>query len=500
MAVSKELERSHFNNINFQVVMLWALALQTVVSGLAIGSISKDYWTNWLSSLMSLLCIVFCLIITQKISNLTNQADDRLEIETKLRESEERWHLALRGSNDGIWDFNLITNEKFLSKRLLEINGYEFSEVATFEQWSQLIHPADRNAVIEAFQKHINRETPQYVIEYRLLTKSGDYKWLLDRGQAIWDDNGKALRVAGSTTDISDRKHAEEALQVSEARMQSFLDNAPTPIAIKDLEGTYLSVNREFEYLVRVPNSEILGKKDLDMFPPEIVKQIRERELQAIFEEIAVSFEESVPLPDGLHTFIMTKFPLLDERDRPYLVAGIYLDISDRKRAELELSYNYDLREEIYNGSADAIFLVDPLSLLTFDCNRRAVDLFEAESKKELIGIAGHTLQKNLFTEAEFISIENEIHEFGFWSKEVEYVTKKGKYFWGNLAVKRIIVADKEIDLVRVTDISDRKRAEAAIKESDARFQKITSISPEAIYILIRDRNGITFFERCLQA
>ena len=138
-------------------------------------------------------------------------------------------------------------------------------------------------------------------------------------------------------------------------------------------------------------------------------------------------------------------------------------EIIERKQTELELVRSRDLREAIYNESTDAIFLVDPVSLLILDCNQRAVEMFEANTKGELIGINGQTLQKQQFTEDEFLSIARDLHRLGFWSREIEYVTRKRNTFWGNIASKNINVADKSINMVRVKDISDRKRAEEYI-------------------------------------
>ncbi len=138
-------------------------------------------------------------------------------------------------------------------------------------------------------------------------------------------------------------------------------------------------------------------------------------------------------------------------------------EIIERKQTELELVRSRDLREAIYNESTDAIFLVDPVSLLILDCNQRAVEMFEANTKDELIGINGQTLQKQQFTEEEFLAITKDLHKFGFWSREIEYVTRKRNTFWGNIASKNINVADKSINMVRVKDISDRKRAEEYI-------------------------------------
>lgn len=278
------------------------------------------------------LVIFIVLLLVKGRSELIEE-----ETENKLKSCEDLWQLAMQASNDGIWDFNFITQQKFLSKRCIEIHGYECSEVTNIEQWLALIHPDDREAVKTAFQKHIDREVPKYIAEYRFLCKDGQYKCLLDRGQAIWNEAGKPVRIIGSLTDIHDRYLAERALRQSESQLKAFLDNASTPITIKDLEGTYISVNSEFAYWLQIPETEIINKKDYEIFPKNSIKKLRQYELQAIFEEIAVTFEESILLPDGLHTFIITKFPLLNENNKPYAVGGIYLDISDRKKAEITL-------------------------------------------------------------------------------------------------------------------------------------------------------------------
>ena len=142
------------------------------------------------------------------------------------------------------------------------------------------------------------------------------------------------------------------------------------------------------------------------------------------------------------------------------------MDISDRKLAEAELNRNRDLREAIFNESTDALFIVDSQTLLTIDCNLPAVKLFEASDKAELIGIERHVLQRYQFSDVEIAEINLDIQTKGYWSLEVEYITHKDRIFWGNLAVKPITIAGSTFNLVRVTDISDRKLAEAKILQT----------------------------------
>ncbi|MBD2525163.1 response regulator [Nostoc sp. FACHB-133] len=134
---------------------------------------------------------------------------------------------------------------------------------------------------------------------------------------------------------------------------------------------------------------------------------------------------------------------------------------------EQKLIHNIDLREAIFNESADAIFLVDPQTLLTLDCNRRAVELFEAANKTELLEINGQKLQRHPFTASETDAIVADMQLKGVWSREIEYVTLKGQIFWGNIAAKPITVAGRTMNLVRVTDISERKQAEAQLRQTN---------------------------------
>lgn len=144
---------------------------------------------------------------------LAKEIAERIRAEEVLRESEQRWQLALRGNNDGIWDWNVKTNEIFFSARWKEMLGYEDYEISNhLNERITRVHPDDLNWVTQAVQDHFAQKTPFYITEHQVLCKDGTYKWILDRGQALWDEDGKVVRMVGSHTDITERKQAEEAV------------------------------------------------------------------------------------------------------------------------------------------------------------------------------------------------------------------------------------------------------------------------------------------------
>jgi len=124
-----------------------------------------------------------------------------------LKESEERYALAARGSNDGLWDWNLSASVVHFSPRWKAMLGYQEREIGDKpEEWFDRIHDADRERVKEEIATHQRGLTPHFESEHRVLHKDGSFRWMLSRGVAIHDDSGNALRMAGSQTDITEGK------------------------------------------------------------------------------------------------------------------------------------------------------------------------------------------------------------------------------------------------------------------------------------------------------
>jgi len=136
---------------------------------------------------------------------------ERKKSEEALKDSEFRWKFAIEGSGDGVWDWNIQTDEAQYSKGWKEMLGYSDEDILpTNDEWSSRVHPDDQLYVKNAMQAYLEGMTDIYVVEYRLRCKDDSYKWILGRGMIVCrSEDGKPLRMIGTHTDISERKHLE---------------------------------------------------------------------------------------------------------------------------------------------------------------------------------------------------------------------------------------------------------------------------------------------------
>jgi diguanylate cyclase (GGDEF)-like protein/PAS domain S-box-containing protein len=138
---------------------------------------------------------------------------DRRRVEQELRDSEERWQLALQGSSDGLWDWNLRTAEVSFSERWRQMLGYSLGDVEPhFENYVRLVHPDDLPSLLQGLYGHLARQTEDYQSTHRLLCRDGAYKWVNSRGRALWDEHGRAVRMVVAQTDITEQRLSQDKL------------------------------------------------------------------------------------------------------------------------------------------------------------------------------------------------------------------------------------------------------------------------------------------------
>jgi PAS domain S-box-containing protein len=170
----------------------------------------------WWASGVSLVILAFTAMVLFEIARRESGNE-------RLRASEERFALAVRGANDGIWDWNLRTHEAYLSPRGKEIVGFRNDELPNLEStFFDLIHLDDMPRVNETVKRQVENGEP-FRVELRLRHKDGSYRWIVTRGEAVRDENGRPIRMVGSITDISARKRAEEQIKNSLQEKETLL-------------------------------------------------------------------------------------------------------------------------------------------------------------------------------------------------------------------------------------------------------------------------------------
>jgi len=232
----------------------WVLhfdALPSYARTIGMGSLYKEEAGLVMIGLL-LILLSWTLFNTRRKAELMART-----LTTSLRESEERWSYALEGSGDGVWDWDLDKNEVFFSPRFRQMLGLPDDTPFDFDAWRDHIHPDDAERVDQALQRHLNGETPEYIVEKRVRHTSGQYIWVLARGKVISrDEYGRALRLVGTYSDITARKQAEERIRLLSRAMQQ----SGEAIIITDAEGVIEYVNPAFCDITGYTETEAIGQ------------------------------------------------------------------------------------------------------------------------------------------------------------------------------------------------------------------------------------------------
>lgn len=403
---------------------------------------------------------------------------ERKKVEKALSDSEERFQLAMEAANEGIWDLDVVTNQVYCSPGYWKILGYDPQSTNTDnKKWEDLLHPDDRDRVMRAMADCMENRTPEYSQEFRMLCKDGSWKWIESQGKVTaCDHSGRALRLLGTHTDITERKLAHEALRVSEDRLSKTLLASNDGYWDWNLQTNEVYYSDQYYQMAGYAVNEFPHQFDefrKRVHPDDIdrVMDVADRHLRGELARFEVEFR--FLRKDGSWMWIQGK-GLITEKDAdgtPVRFTGTHTDITDRINAARELENAYRTSNDIVNTIPSGLFIyqyTEPDQLHLILANPQANV------------ITGITLEE--WAGREFNEIWPEAKQLGITDQYLDVMRTGNTYETDDL-----FYADNKISgayhilafrlpenrlAVAFEDISEKKQAEAQLKEKTIELEQ----------------------------
>ncbi|MGH7216224.1 MAG: PAS domain-containing sensor histidine kinase, partial [Nitrospiraceae bacterium] len=343
------------------------------------------------------------------------------------------------------------------------------------------------------FQRHcqeVLKTGTRQTCEVHLRRKAGLSRFVYLVSLALHNKPGHITHWRTALLDITERKRAEEELRESEARLRAVLDNSPGMVFLKDPEGRYLHVNRQFERAFHITREQVEGKTDEAIFPPEQAAAFRANDLMVFQAGVPLEFEEVAVHDDGPHTSIVSKFPLYGRDGKLYALCGITTDITERKRAEEELEQSEKRYRSIFENAVEGIFQTT-LDGKYVTVNPALARMYGYNSPDDMIAKITN-IASQLYVDPgrrdEFIRLMQEQEELtGF---EALVYRRDGSFIWISENVRA--VRDPAGVLVgyegTVEHITERKLAEARLR---ATLEELRMLSGRLVTVEEEERTRI---------
>ncbi|MGC1377088.1 MAG: PAS domain S-box protein, partial [Anaerolineales bacterium] len=413
---------------------------------------------------------------------------ERKRAEKKLSENEARLHLAMNAAEGGVWEWNLQTDENIWSEELWKVYGLEPNSCEpSFETWLQTIHPDDRAVTAQAVQRAA-REATDLNTEWRVRDQDGAERWLMSRGQPVFNADGQAVSYIGAVLDITERKHSEEALRLANERLRHFIDANIVGILIANAAGDVLEANDYYLNLIGYTREELEhGQVDWRAITPPEWLATDDQAIRELREGGRCRpYEKEYLLRDGTRVPVFLADVMLPGPGGQ--IAAFALDITERKQAEKirrESEERYhSLFENMLNGFAYCKMLFDgerPQDFIYLDVNRAFESL---TGLKDVIGKkVSEVIPGIRESDPGLLETYGRVALTG--KPEVFEVYMQALKMWFSIAV----YSSRKGYFVAVFDvITERKQADEAVKSAKAFLDTVVDMSPFAMWI--SDKEG----------
>ncbi|THB63579.1 MAG: diguanylate cyclase [Desulfovibrio sp.] len=413
----------------------------------------------------------------------------------ELKDDLLRWHSAIEGARDGVWDWNVVTNEVFFSKRWKDILGYEEHEIAgTFSEWDSRIHPEDKERTYADLTPHLQGSSPFYENVHRVQCKDGSYKWILDRGQVVERDaQGNALRVVGTHTDVTQRTKLEEELRRSQAMLAQSQRLAKMGSWSWEVESGSIQWSEEtFRIFGKSPHTFTPDYMSfMDLVHPDDKEALTQAIQLALEGGGKYEVEHRIPLPDGSvkHVRGLGKAEF-DSQGKAVRLSGTVQDVTERKEAEQHLRDSEHMLRTMSEASHDALIMIDAQDVIHFWSP--AAELMFGYTREEALGSKMHPMI-TLPDDAE--KAAHGLQSFAHTGKglvmgstmEFPAIRKDGTQFLVERSVSAFEMGGKWYAVGSLRDITERKEAEAKL-EYMATTDSLTGLANRRHFLEMAER------------
>ena len=387
---------------------------------------------------------------------------------------EERYRLAMQAADDGLYDWNLLTNEVYYSPRWKAMLGYGAEELENrLETWLRLMHPEDRDVTMMLVRDYLRGGIDRYRTEVRLRHKSGHYITVLSRASLSRDANGNAVRMVGTHVDLSDlreRKELAQDLKLHEHFQRALLDSFPFAAWMKDEEGRYRDANKLIAaYYGLSSPEELLGKSAHDFLPPDVAEQIEAEAREVLGSGRTKRSERQLPVNGGDHWFDFHQAPISID-GQCFGIVGCAWDITERKLMEKALAESEERYRKVVEFSPEAMF-VHYQGRFVF-LNLAAAKLLGASDPEELHGRRALDFVHPDLRDAVARRIENAWQHNDNPLIEEQLLRLDGSTVLVEMVSVHFIYKGMDSVLAIARDISERKR----MQDELVRTQKLESL------------------------
>ena len=409
------------------------------------------------------------------------------QVEAKRQEGETHLSLALAAAGEGTFDWNVAEDRTIFSPRGMEIVGFRPGDLTSYAACLERIHPEDREWVAQRFEDCL-RMHRDYEAEYRLRLPTGEERWVLAKGRGLPDRQGRVTRAIGVLLNITERKRVENALRRSEERFRAAYRNATIGMSIADVTGRLWEVNQTLCTILGYSEEELLTRTYQSLTHPDDLGQNLERVRNLLSGELACDvFEKRYIRKDGRIIWAHVGLSVIrDEAGHALHVLAMVQDITERKRTEEALQ----LAKYTVDHATEAIYWVGSHAEL-LDVNDAATVML-GYSREELLGMTVHDLNSDFPTEA-WPSYWEETRAQGNVSFESRHRTKDGRLIPIEVDVNFMYYNGRECHCAFVRDVTERKRAEGALRTSEERFHFAIEATNEGLWDWNVKTNAVYF-------